>query len=50
MNILFICDEYPPGKNGGIGTVVQNLGRELVKQGHSIFVVGLYHFSYGEKN
>ena len=30
MNILYICDEYPPGKNGGIGTMVQVLGRELV--------------------
>ncbi|PBQ33840.1 hypothetical protein CNR22_19320 [Sphingobacteriaceae bacterium] len=50
MNILFICDEYPPGKNGGIGTVVQVLGRELVRQGHRVFVVGLYAYSYGQKN
>lgn len=49
MNILFICDEYPPGKNGGIGTVVQVLGRELAKQGHKVLVVGLYSFGYGEK-
>ncbi|MES2131309.1 MAG: glycosyltransferase family 4 protein [Bacteroidota bacterium] len=50
MNILFICDEYPPGKNGGIGTSVQILGRELVKQGHSIFVAGLYSYNYGQKD
>lgn len=50
MKILFICDEYPPGKNGGIGTTVQNLGRELVKQGHSVYVAGLYAHRYGEKD
>lgn len=50
MNILFICDEYPPGKNGGIGTMVQVLGRELVKQGHKVIVVGLYPYFYGQKD
>ena len=47
MNILFICDEYPPGRNGGIGTMVQILSRELVKHGHTVFVAGLYAHSYG---
>jgi glycogen synthase len=46
MNILYICDEYPPGPNGGIGSVVQNLARELVKQGHKVYVVGLYPIGY----
>lgn len=50
MNILYICDEYPPGKNGGIGTVVQILGRELVRQGHKVFVAGLYAYHYGEND
>lgn len=50
MNILFICDEYPPGQIGGIGTAVQTLGRELVKQGHRVVVAGLYPYSYGQKN
>ncbi|HRO76252.1 MAG TPA: glycosyltransferase family 4 protein [Crocinitomicaceae bacterium] len=50
MNILFICDEYPPGKNGGIGTMVQVLGRELFRQGHSVTVIGLYPYYYGEKD
>jgi glycosyltransferase involved in cell wall biosynthesis len=50
MTILFICDEYPPGKNGGIGTVVQVLGRELVKQGHRVIVAGLYRYRYGGKD
>ncbi len=47
MNILFICDEYPPGKNGGIGSVVQNLAREMVQQGHNVYVAGLYTYEYG---
>jgi glycosyltransferase involved in cell wall biosynthesis len=47
MKILFICDEYPPGKNGGIGTAVQVLSRELVKQGHSVYVAGLCSYVYG---
>jgi len=50
MNILYICDEYPPGKNGGIGTMVQVLGRELVKQGHSVYVAGLYAYRYGSSD
>lgn len=50
MHILFICDEYPPGKNGGIGTMVQVLGRELVRQGHQVTVVGLYPYYYGGKD
>lgn len=50
MNILFICDEYPPGMNGGIGTMVQVLSRELVKQGHQVTVIGLYPYYYGQKD
>jgi len=48
MNVLFICEEYPPGKNGGIGTMVRMLGREMVKQGHNVYVAGLYPHGYGE--
>lgn len=48
MNILYICEEYPPGKTGGIGTVVNVLGRELVKQGHHIYTVGLYPHGYAQ--
>lgn len=50
MNILFICDEYPPGQHGGIGTMVQVLSRELVKQGHQVSVIGLYPYYYGGEN
>lgn len=50
MNILYVCDEYPPGMNGGIGTMVQVLGRELVRQGHQVTVIGLYPHYYGQKD
>ncbi len=50
MNILFICEEFPPGKTGGIGTMVQVLGRELVRQGHNIYTVGLYPHGYAQAN
>jgi len=50
MNILYLCEEYPPGKNGGIGTMVQVLGRTLVQQGHNVFVVGLYPHGYGQQH
>jgi glycosyltransferase involved in cell wall biosynthesis len=46
MNILYLCDEYPPGKHGGIGTVVQTLAREMVKQGHKVIVAGMYDWGY----
>lgn len=47
MKILFFCDEYPPGRHGGIGTCVQLFGRELVRQGHQVWVAGLYDYGYG---
>lgn len=50
MKILFICEEYPPGRNGGIGTMVKTLSKELVKLGHQVYIVGLYAHGYGQKN
>ncbi len=47
LRLLFLCDEYPPGKHGGIGTAVQSLGRTLVQMGHDVTVAGLYDPSYG---
>jgi hypothetical protein len=47
MNLLYICDEYPPGPNGGIGSMVQVLAREMTRQGNRVFVVGLYTYHYG---
>lgn len=47
MNLLFICDEYPPGRHGGIGTAVQLLARAMVRLGHHVVVAGLYDWGYG---
>ncbi len=48
MNILYICGEYPPGKNGGIGSMVKLLANEMVRQGHNAYVAGLYPQGYGQ--
>ncbi|MGZ8411868.1 MAG: glycosyltransferase [Gemmatirosa sp.] len=42
MRVGFVCNEYPPGSHGGIGTVVCTLGRALVAAGHEVRVVGVY--------
>jgi glycogen(starch) synthase len=47
MNILYLCDEYPPGKHGGIGTSVRLLARQMVLLGHKVVVAGLYGPGYG---
>jgi glycosyltransferase involved in cell wall biosynthesis len=41
MNITFVCNEYPPCSQGGIGTFVYTFGHALQAKGHSITVVGL---------
>jgi len=40
LHIAFLTSEYPPLPSGGIGTSIQNLSRELVKQGHRVTVIG----------
>lgn len=47
MNILLICDEYPPGPHGGIGTVVQLQARTMAQKGHNVVVAGFYNIDYG---
>jgi glycosyltransferase involved in cell wall biosynthesis len=47
MNILYLCDEYPPGPHGGIGTYVRLIARQMVKLGHKVIVAGLYSRGYG---
>ncbi|MBR0177274.1 MAG: glycosyltransferase family 4 protein [Bacteroidales bacterium] len=42
MNILYYCDEYPPARNGGIGTVVKLVAEAMAKRGHRVFVAGTY--------
>ncbi len=48
MNILYVCEEYPPGKNGGIGSMVKLLANDMVRQGHNVYVAGLYPQGYGQ--
>ncbi len=47
MNILYLCDEYPPGRHGGIGSVVRLMARTMSAMGHSVVVAGLYDWGYG---
>jgi len=42
MNILFICEEYPPAMHGGIGTFTKSLAEGLVQKGNTVVVVGIY--------
>ncbi len=42
MNILYQCSEYPPFRNGGIGTATKIVAEELVSEGHHVYVVGYY--------
>lgn len=42
MHICFLCNEYPPGLHGGIGTMTQILARALVLRGHRVSVAGIY--------
>jgi glycosyltransferase involved in cell wall biosynthesis len=46
VRICFLCNEYPPGPHGGIGTLTQLLGRALVRSGHAVRVVGAYRAGY----
>jgi glycosyltransferase involved in cell wall biosynthesis len=46
VRICFVCNEYPPGPHGGIGTMTQLLGRALVASGHAVRVVGAYRPDY----
>lgn len=40
LNILFLCNEYPPGIGGGIGVFTRTLARKLVECGCSVSVIG----------
>jgi glycosyltransferase involved in cell wall biosynthesis len=42
MNILFYCDEYPPLRNGGIGSVTKVVAESLAQRGHTVVIVGNY--------
>ena len=42
MNLLFYCDEYPPYRTGGIGSVTRIVAEALADRGHNVYVVGYY--------
>jgi glycosyltransferase involved in cell wall biosynthesis len=42
MHVCFICNEYPPGRHGGVGSFTQTLGRALAAKGHRVTSVGVY--------
>src|SRR5262245_41538365 len=42
MHICFLCNEYPPGRHGGVGSFTQTLARALVNCDHKATVIGLY--------
>jgi len=42
VKICYICNEYPPARHGGIGSVTQTLARALADAGHTVRVAGLY--------
>lgn len=42
LKICFVCNEYPPYVNGGIGTFTKEISEELVKLGHAVYVIGYY--------
>lgn len=46
MRVVFVCDEYPPGPHGGIGTMVHTLARGLAADGHEVRVLGTYPRDY----
>lgn len=46
MKIGFVCNEYPPGPHGGIGTLTRTLARALVAIGHSARAAGIYSKDY----
>ncbi|ANO34979.1 hypothetical protein A6E01_17545 [Vibrio breoganii] len=43
MKFCFVCNEYPPFVNGGIGTFTKEIAESLVREGHSVTVVGFYN-------
>lgn len=46
MKVCLICNEYPPGPHGGIGTCTQVLARELVNAGNQVRVAGMHPLHY----
>lgn len=43
MNLLYYCNEYPPYRNGGIGSAVKIVAESMVARGHKVVVAGKYN-------
>ncbi len=50
MNICYVCNEYPEGPHGGVGTVTQLLAEELVAKKNSVKIIGVYDLKYPSEN
>ena len=48
MHICFLSHEYPLWSTGGIGSFIQTIGRMLVKEGHTVTVVGYSNLKAGD--
>ena len=46
MHVAFICDEYPPGVHGGVGSLTQTIARRVVEEGHRATVIGTYRSTH----
>ena len=42
MNLVYMCNEYPPGRHGGVGTFTRTLARAMAGRGHRVTVLGIY--------
>jgi len=42
LRLVYLCNEYPPARHGGIGTFTQIIGRALANRGHLVDVLGFY--------
>lgn len=50
MNILFIMNNYPDPRNGGIETVTLILSEQFIKFGHSVHIRYIYNSEYKYSN
>lgn len=52
MNILFLSRDYPPNLIGGVGIYTVEMSRQLVREGHNVFVItsaGEFESEYVDK-
>ena len=42
MRILYVCNEYPPGVHGGIGSFTRDIAEAMFSKGHQVTIWGVY--------